>query len=144
MNFLPPNIEMFFAYLGVSLVLLCLGAGAFMLFTPYRDLDILRAGSGTERPEQVCAAEAVAYDLGGKLTGLGLVLASAIFHAARLADLAVWGLLGIVMQVLVFYLVELLIPFKVTREIPQGNVAMGIFSSRISVVIGLIMAALIS
>jgi putative membrane protein len=72
------------------------------------------------------------------------VLASAIFHAVSLWDLVVWGVVGTVFQVLVFYLFELITPFKVVSEIPKGNVSVGIFASRLSIAAGLLMAALIS
>ncbi|WJH35829.1 DUF350 domain-containing protein [Paenibacillus sp. CC-CFT747] len=39
---------------------------------------------------------------------------------------------------------ELVTPFRVIREIPEGNVAVGIFTSRLSLAAGLLMAALIS
>jgi putative membrane protein len=85
-----------------------------------------------------------AHDLGGKVIGLSIVLASAIYHSVSLWDLVIWGLVGSVFQVLVFYLFELVTPFRVVKEIPAGNVSVAIFTSRLSVATGLLMAALIS
>ena len=53
-------------------------------------------------------------------------------------------MIGILFQVLVFYLFELLTPFKVVSEIPKGNVSVALFASRLSLASGLLMAALIS
>ena len=90
------------------------------------------------------AAEAAAHDLGGKLLGLTLVLASAIFHSVHIWDLLFWGAVGIVSQVVVAKLFERVTPYRVSQEIPKGNVAVGIFSARLSVAAGLLLAALIS
>lgn len=92
----------------------------------------------------VAAATAASHDLGGKMIGLAIVFASAVYHAVNLLDLFIWGLVGIVFQVLVFYLFEWITPFKVVSEIPKGNISVGIFASRLSIAAGLLMAAFIS
>lgn len=131
----------FLMYMAVSLPLLGIGLYLFARITPYNEMKILSSGADENSR---CAAEAVAYDLGGKLLGLTIVLASAIFHSTGIVDLIIWGIIGIVFQVVTFYLFEYFTPFQVTQEIPQGNVSVGIFSSRISIAAGLLIAALIS
>jgi putative membrane protein len=134
----------FLAYLGVALPVLAFGIAAFLVTTPYDEFGLIRAGAQTDDPHKQNAAKAAAHDLGGKLIGLCIVLASAIYHSVSLWDLALWGILGTLFQVLVFYLFEWLTPFKVVREIPNGNVSVGLFASRLSVATSLLMAALIS
>jgi putative membrane protein len=131
-------------YFAVSLPLLGIGIACFMLATPYKEYSLIRNGGETEDCQKTAAAQAAAYDLGGKVLGLGIVLASAIFHSVNIQDLAIWGLFGALAQVAVFYLFELITPFKVTAEIPRGNVSVGIFSAFLSTATGLIIAALIS
>jgi putative membrane protein len=131
-------------YFAVALPLLGIGIACFMLTTPYKEYDLIRDGGDAENSAKTAAAQAAAYDLGGKVLGLGIVLASAIFHSVNIQELAIWGLLGALSQVAVFYLFELITPFKVTAEIPKGNVSVGVFSAFISTATGLIMAALIS
>jgi len=114
-----------------------------MLTTPYKEFQIIAGGDEEDR-SKFCAAQAAAYDLGGKILGLSLVLASAVFHAVNHVALIIWGLIGIIFQIIVFYLFELITPLTVTREIPQGNIAVGIFSAFLSVSAGLLLAALIS
>jgi len=137
------NIVNFVSYLGVSLPLLGLGIYLFMLTTPYKEFKLIADGDENDRCK-ACAAQAAACDLGGKILGLSLVLASAVFHAVNFADLLIWGLIGIIFQVIVFYIFELITPFTVVKEIPQGNIAVGIFSAFLSVSAGLLLAALIS
>nr|WP_218033929.1 DUF350 domain-containing protein [Paenibacillus koleovorans] len=134
----------FLQYLGVSLPLLAFGLLAFLVTTPYNEFALIREGAATDDLRKINAAKAAAHDLGGKIIGLAIMLASAIYHSVSLLDLALWGIVGIFAQVIVFYLFEWLTPFKVVREIPNGNVSVGIFASRLSLATGLIMAALIS
>ena len=138
------NIVNFLIYLGVTVPLLGFGFLMFMVTTPYKEFQIIREGANGADQQKVMAAKAVANDLGGKIIGLSLVLASAVYHSLGIVDLIIWGLLGTAFQVIVFYLFELVTPFKVIKEIPAGNVSVGIFTSRLSIATGLLMAALIS
>ncbi|MFD2170360.1 DUF350 domain-containing protein [Tumebacillus lipolyticus] len=138
------SIINFLIYLGVSLPILGFGLFVFMITTPYKEYKLVAEGADLSDPQKVAAAKAAAHDLGGKLIGLAIVLASVIFHSLNLIDLVIWGVLGTVFQVAVFYLFELVTPFKVVSEIPKGNVSVGIFTSRLSIASGILMAALIS
>ncbi|GIO09096.1 DUF350 domain-containing protein [Brevibacillus reuszeri] len=134
----------FLMYLAVTLPILIIGIFVFTFTTPYKEFDLIKQGSQTDDPKKMAAAKAAAHDLGGKIIGLAIVLASAVYHSVNLVDLVVWGFVGMVFQVLIFYLFEWVTPFKVVSEIPNGNVSVGIFASRLSIAAGLLMAALIS
>jgi putative membrane protein len=138
------SILNFLQYLGVTLPLMAVGLFVFLITTPYSEYQLIRDGADTSDPQKVAAAKAAAHDLGGKILGLAIVMASAIFNSVSLTDLLIWGGIGILFQVLVFYLFELVTPFRVISEIPKGNVAVGLFASRLSIATGLLMAALIS
>lgn len=138
------NIINFLLYLGISLPLLGIGMFLFMKITPYNEFQIISEGDEVNTPRKAAAAQAAAYTLGGKIIGLSLVLASAIFHSVSIIDLALWGGIGIGFQIIIFYLYELITPFKVTSEIPNGNIAAGILSAFLSTSTGLLLAALIS
>lgn len=138
------NVVNFLMYLGVTLPLLGVGILLFMLTTPYKEYALMKDGGDGIDVRKAACAQAAAYDIGGKVLGLGVVLSSAVFHALSLCDVAVWGIIGMVFQVLVYFLYELITPFKVREEIPKGNVSVGIFSAFISLTTGLLMAALIS
>lgn len=138
------SILNFLLYLAVTLPILAFGIFVFMITTPYSEYKLIREGADTEDPQKRLAAKAAAHDLSGKILGLAIVLASAIFHSMSLWDLVIWGAIGVVFQVLVFYLFELVTPFRVVAEIPKGNVSVAIFTSRLSIATGVLMAALIS
>jgi putative membrane protein len=134
----------FLCYFGVSIPILLFGYLIFLWITPYREVELIREGAETGDLVKAHAAKAAAHDLGGKILGLVLVVASAIFNSVNLWDLVLWGIVGIVFQVAVFYLFQWLAPFNVIKEIPKGNVSVAIFSSRLHIAAGLLMAALIS
>jgi putative membrane protein len=137
-------ITNFFLYLVVTIPIMAVGIFIFQATTPYNEFKLIQDGSATNDPVKAGAAKAAAYDLGGKIVGLALVLASAVYHSVSLLDLALWGLIGVVFQVCVFYLFEWVTPFRVVSEIPKGNVSVGMFASYLSIATGLLLAALIS
>lgn len=138
------SIINFLIYLGVTIPLVGVGILFFNLVTPYNEFRLIRDGGEVGDPVKVAAGKAAAYDLGGKIIGQVLVLASAVYHSVGVLDLVVWGLIGVAFQIIVFYVFELLTPFKVLAEIPKGNISVGIFSFCLSVASGLLLASLIS
>lgn len=138
------SILNFLYYAGIALPILAFGILVFMITTPYNEFQLIKEGANSADPSKAAAAKAASHDLGGKIIGLALVLASAIYHSVGFMDLLIWGVLGIVFQIAVFYFFELVTPFRIVSEIPRGNVAVAIFTSRLSMATGLLMAALIS
>ena len=135
----------FLKYLGATIPLMLFAVMLFTYTTPYKEFQIMAFGDDLENPQKVAAAKAVAFDLGGKVLGVAIVLASAIYHSVDLLDMTVWTLTGTVSLIIVYWLFELLTPtIKVHREIPNGNVAVGIFSFCLSIATGILMASLIS
>lgn len=138
------NLINFVIYLVISLPLLGIGIFLFICLTPFKEFELIAEGDEVNAPRKVAAAQAAGYTLGGKILGLSLVLASAIFHSVNWLDLILWGCIGIGFQILLFYIYELITPFKVVQEIPNGNISVGILSAFLSTSIGLILASLIS
>ncbi len=134
----------FLTYLVVAIPLLLIGIKIFMLQTPYNEMKMIQEAACCDKTEKDEAGIAIAHDLGGKIVGQALVMASAVFHSVSIGDLIIWGIVGIIFQVLVYYAFEKLTTFKVSDELVKGNIAVGVFSSRLSFATGLILAALIS
>lgn len=135
----------FLEYLGVTLPLMVVAVFLFIKTTPYAEFVLMAAGDELENPRKVAAAKAAALDLGGKVIGLALLLGSAVYHSVNLWDLIVWAITGTVFLILVYYIFEFLTPkFTIRKEIPNGNVAIAIFSFCLSVASGILMGALIS
>lgn len=138
------NLVNFLVYLLVTIPLMMTGIFIFIKTTAYNEFTVMQKGGDVSNFCHVDAAMAVSYDLGGKIIGLAMVIASAIFHSVSILDLVIWAMIGIVFEVFIFCLFRLVAPIKVTEEIQKGNVAIGIFSAALSISSSLIMSALIS
>jgi putative membrane protein len=126
------GIDAFLAYLAVALVLL----GAFMYvytrITPWDDFGLIRAGN-----------MAASFSFTGAVLGFIAPLASAVQHSANLVDMAIWGLIALLTQIVAFVAVKLIMP-SITREIPAGNGAQGFFLGSLSLAVGLLSSACMS
>ncbi|MDR7002419.1 DUF350 domain-containing protein [Neobacillus niacini] len=120
----------FLSYLAVSLVLLLVGLFLMEITTKVKEFSLMAKGN-----------KAASYVLGGRLLGLAIVLYSTVANSISLSDMALWGAVGILAQIIVFYLAEWLTPrFNVTQSIEEDNQAVGLFLMFLSVSIGLVIA----
>ncbi|MFZ3320875.1 MAG: DUF350 domain-containing protein [Usitatibacter sp.] len=126
------GFDEFLAYLGVSIVLLAAFVVIYIRVTPYHEVHLIREGN-----------MAASFALSGSILGFVVPLASAIQHSANLVDMAVWGVIALVVQIGAFVVVKMLIP-SVTRDIPAGNGAQGFFLGSLSLAVGLLSAACMS
>ena len=122
----------FLVYLGISLAYLAVFTAIYIRITPYREMQLIREGN-----------MAASFSLSGAILGFIVPLASAIQHSVSLIDMAIWGLIAMVVQVLAFVVVKLAIP-SITRDIPEGKGAQGFFLGTLSLGVGLLNAACLS
>jgi putative membrane protein len=122
----------FLVYLAVGLVLLAVYVAIYVRVTPYREIALIRAGN-----------MAAAYSLSGAVIGFVIPLASAIEHSVWLADMAIWGLIAMLVQLAAFVAVRITIP-TITRDIPAGQTAQGFFLGAIAIAVGMLNAACMS
>ncbi|MDG4552381.1 MAG: DUF350 domain-containing protein [Candidatus Contendobacter sp.] len=123
------GLPSFLFYFATAISLLLLFLAAYILITPYREIALIREGN-----------TAAAVSLGGAILGFVLPLASAIAHSVGLLDMAVWGLIALVIQLLAYGVGRLLLP-DLARAIPAGQVATGVFLGALSLAIGILNAA---
>ena len=120
----------FLSYLGVAMGLLVIGTALFEVTTKNKEFSLIAQGNKT-----------AAYVLGGRLLGLAIVMYSAIANSVSIIDMIIWGAIGIVAQIVVFYLAEILTPtFSLNDAIDQDNQAVGLFLLMLSISIGLTIA----
>lgn len=122
----------FLVYLAVSIALLGVFVAIYIRVTPYREIALIREGN-----------MAAAFSLSGSLLGFVVPLAAAIQNSVGLVDMALWGLIAMVVQILAFVVVKLLVP-GITADIPAGKQAQGFFLGAISLGVGLLNAACMS
>jgi putative membrane protein len=122
----------FVVYLAVSLAFLAAFAAIYIRVTPYREISLIREGN-----------LAASFSLSGALLGFIVPLSSAVQHSVSLVDMAIWGLVAMVVQIAAFIVVKLLIP-SLTQDIAAGKTAPGFFLGALSLGVGLLNAACMS
>ncbi|MCM3159935.1 DUF350 domain-containing protein [Metabacillus litoralis] len=119
------------SYIGLAIVLLIIGIILFEITTKNKEFELIKNGN-----------KAAVYAFGGRILGLAIVLYSSISNSVNIFDMVIWGSIAIVMQIIIFYLAELLTPkFNITKAIDDDNQAVGLFLLFLSISIGLIIAA---
>ena len=119
----------FLLYFALSIVFVALYLAIYVHVTPYREFALIRAGN-----------PAAAASLSGSLLGFVLPLASAVVHSVNPWDMALWAAIALAVQIVVYLAVRLVLP-GVTRHIPEGKVAAGVFLGMVSLAAGILNAA---
>lgn len=119
----------FLAYLATSVVLLVLFCAVYLQVTPYAELRLVKEGK-----------TAPAVSLGGAVIGFILPLASAISHSVNLVDMALWALVALVVQVIVFLVLKICLSGLV-KDIAEDQMGPAIVVAVFSIAGGLLNAA---
>ena len=119
----------FLAYLGTAIVLLVAFVAIYLYVTPYDEINLIRANN-----------TAAAISLSGAVLGFAMPIANVIAHSDTLADLAVWGVIAGIVQLLAWMVARVALP-RLKEAIAAGQVAPAIFVAALSVTVGLIHAA---
>lgn len=123
------GLPYFFAYFGISLLLLTLCLGAYVLITPYPEIRLIRDGN-----------VAAAASLGGVLIGFALPLASVVVNSVSLFDMLLWSVVALVVQLIAFAAVRLMVP-AIGQHVRDGKVSSGVFLGAVAVAVGILNAA---
>jgi putative membrane protein len=123
------GLDEFLLYFAVAAALLVLFMALYTLVTPHREIRLIRAGN-----------LAAAVSLAGAVLGFSLPLASAIAHSVSLVDMAVWAAIALVVQLLVFALVNAVLR-GLARQIEDGRLAAGVTLAAAALATGLLNAA---
>lgn len=124
-----------FLYYAVAIAVVLVGLVIFELMTKkYKDWDEIKGNNA-----------AVALSIGGKIIGICIIITFSIFHNDTIAETAIWGLFGMVLQLVAYLLFEVLTRgFSVEEQLKQGNLAVGIVSFSVSVGLAFVIGASIS
>lgn len=123
-------------YLGTGLVVLVIGFLVFSLSTKMNERKLIIEEGNI----------AVALKLAGKLIGLAIVIMSAAKYSTDYTDFILWSLFGVVAQIVVYWIIELLLFPKVSlvKKVEEGNTAIAILLCTVSVAVGLLISGSIS
>ncbi|AWN52900.1 DUF350 domain-containing protein [Methylobacterium sp. 17Sr1-1] len=119
----------FLLYLGTAAGLTGLYLVVYTLATAHNEVALIR--------RDVTAA---AVALGGSLVGFTLPLAAAVTNAGSVLDCLVWGLIALVVQIAVYWLVRLVVP-DLSRRIEDDRMAAACLLGAASLAGGVLNAA---
>ena len=116
----------------VTVVMLVVGVTIYVWITPHKDVALVREGN-----------VAAAISLSGAILGLAIPLAMSMSVSVNGADIVIWGLLTLVIQLIVFRLADLLLR-DLSARIEAGEVAAALLLSAIKLAVAAITAAAVS
>lgn len=108
------GLPAFLAYMAAAAGLVALYLVVYLSATAHREIALIRANNS-----------AAALALGGSLIGYTLPLAAAIANAQTILDCVIWGLVALVVQILIYFLVRIVLP-DLSRRIAAGEGAAAI------------------
>ncbi len=121
----------FLAHVGTGLGLIIIGIIAFAFTTKFSEWELIKAGN-----------TAVALKLWGKVIGLAITLYTVWSGSVNLLDAFIWGLIGIVTQVVVYLIIEYVLTPKtdLAKKVEEGNMAVGFSLFAAGIAVGLVVA----
>lgn len=123
------TLPAFIAYLAVALAILAAFIVAYLWFTPYREIALIRDGN-----------TAAAISLAGTIVGFALPVAAVIRNTRTLPDLAIWSGIACLVQLATYLVARFTLP-HLTTDIPAGKTAPALLLAALSIAVGLINAA---
>lgn len=123
------GLPAFLLYLAASLALVGLFILVYVQVTPQRELALLRDGNA-----------AAAISLGGAVLGFVIPLSQAVAQSRNLVDMALWSVVALLVQIVVFLLANLSVG-RAGQKIAEGDLSAAIFLAFMSIGGGLLNAA---
>ena len=96
---------------GVAIAIWAFGVWLYMAITPHREIELVRAGNA-----------AAGLSLGAAAIGIAIPIAATLATSHALMDVIVWGLTALVLQLVMFRLVDFVVRGLSTR-IENGEMA---------------------
>lgn len=122
----------FILQLGVALGLFIASLVIYVIMTPHKELDLIRAGNPS-----------AALAFGGVVVGLAIPLGSCLAYAFGLWDLLIWGVVTLLLQILAFRFADIFLR-GLPRRIAEGDVAAAVYLMSIKIGLALIIAGAIA
>ncbi len=123
------TLPAFAAYFGLGVLFLAVFCTVHVWLTPQREFALIRHGN-----------VAAAISLGGAMLGFVAPMSSAIAHSVSLLDLALWGLVALIVQWLAHLSIRLLV-HDLAAQIEADNRAVATFAATVALAVGFVNAA---
>jgi putative membrane protein len=105
------GFPVFLAHAGVTVLILLAAASLYVLLTPHKEITLIRQGN-----------TAAALSLGGVLLGLAIPLSASLRASTNVIEIGLWGAVTVVVQLLVFRLVDMILR-GLPKRIQDGEVS---------------------
>jgi len=122
----------FIIQLAVALGLFVASLVIYVLMTPHKELQLIRAGNSS-----------AALAFGGVVVGLAIPLGSCLAYAFSVWDLVLWGVVTLLLQLLAFRFADMFLR-HLPRRIAEGDVAAAVFLMSIKIGLALIISGAIA
>lgn len=124
-----------FIYFVIAIIVVLIGLVIFeWITTKYKDWDEIANNN-----------QAVALSIAGKIIGICIILAFAIYHSVTVWETLIWGGYGVVLQIIAYFVFEFATRmFSVEEKIKDNNVSVGIISLAVSVGLAFVIGASIT
>jgi putative membrane protein len=118
--------------LAATTALFLVGLAIYVRLTPYRELKLIQEGN-------VAAAIALA----GQMLALAIPLGGMLAHSVSLPDIALWGVVAVILQLIAFAAVALTVR-HLPAAIERGEIAPALVLATAQIVAGIFNAAAMS
>jgi len=105
------GFPIFLLHTGVTVAILFAAAALYVLLTPHKEITLIREGNA-----------AAAVSLSGVLVGLAIPLAASLKASTNILEVALWGVVTVVVQLLVFRLVDMILR-GLPKRIQEGEIS---------------------
>ncbi len=105
------GFPVFLAHAGVTVAILFAAVALYILLTPHKEITLIREGN-----------TAAAISLAGVLVGLAIPLAASLKASTNVIEIGLWGAVTVVVQLLVFRLVDLVLR-GLPKRIQEGEIS---------------------
>lgn len=126
------GLPILLVHLVVTVGLLIVGVGFYVYLAPYSELELIRKGN-----------VAAAIVLAGQTLAIAVPLAAMMANSVNVADIALWGIVTIVLQYIAILATRLLIG-RLCAQIDRGDIAAALVLATVQFVAGLLNAAALS
>ncbi|GMK37646.1 DUF350 domain-containing protein [Paenibacillus sp. CCS19] len=132
----------FISYSLVGLAILLVGLLLFELTTKTKEFALIFQGNA-----------AAGLSLGGRLAGLAIVVRAAAENSVSLKDMVLWGAIGVLALVILYYITELFtllfgrilkVNVTLSSAVDNNNIAVGLLILFISISVGMVIAGCLS
>jgi putative membrane protein len=131
-NSVVAGLPVLLVQLAATTGLFVVGLAIYIWLTPYRELKLIRDGN-----------VAAAITLSGQMLALAIPLGGMLAHSVSLADILLWGIVAVLLQLIAFAAAAILLR-DLPKAIERGDIGPALVLATAQIVAGIFNAAAMS